>query len=242
MRIDIQLIPIPPDPKLLSSRAVVVVDVLRATSAMVHAISEGALEILPVTTVKKAFEAAGTFPPGTILLGGEEETQRIEGFDLGNSPKEYIAERVKDKRLVMKTTNGTQAFGLVSSGLEIMAGSFFNINATAERCMELGTDLLLFPSGDEGNFSLEDTLCAGMLIDLILRGKGNQLELSDASHCAHALYQRFRGTLVEAFRLSRHGKELIRFGLEDDLSYCAQVDLTRVVPIYKGGVIRSFGG
>ena len=91
MDIDIQFIPSPPHPKLLSNRVVVVIDVLRATSVMVHALSEGALEIIPVATVEEAFQRVKTFPSGTTLLGGERESRKIEGFDLGNSPKEYIA-------------------------------------------------------------------------------------------------------------------------------------------------------
>lgn len=240
MLIDIQFIPFPPDPHLLSNRVVVVIDVLRATSTMVHAMSQGALEIIPVTTVEGAFRMAKTFPQGTTLLGGEKDTQKIEGFDLGNCPKEYVAERVKGIRLIMKTTNGTKAFHLVSSGGEIMVGSFFNIGATAQKCLELGKDLLIFPSGDEGNFSLEDTMCGGMLIDLIIKKEDRPIALTDASHCARILYQRFRDNLLEAFHLSHHGKELIHFGLAEDLLYCAQTNISDVVPLFREGVIRIF--
>lgn len=239
MQIDIQFVPSPPNPKLLSNRAVVVIDVLRATSVIVHALSQGALEIFPVSTVEEAFQLVKTFPPGTTLLGGEKDTRRIEGFDLGNSPKEYIAERVKEKRLILRTTNGTKAFHLVSSGKEVMVGSFFNIGAVAQRCVEIGRDLLLFPSGDEGNFSLEDTVCGGMLIDLIIKKGKKHVVLTDASHSAYILYQRFEDNLVEAFHLSRHGKELIDLGHGDDLLYCAQIDITHFVPLFREGVIRA---
>jgi len=238
MHIDIQLIPSAPDADLLSNRAVIVIDVLRATSAMVHAMSQGAAEIIPVIKVKEAFQVAKTFPRGSTLLGGEKDTRKIQGFDLGNSPREYIAEKVKGKRLIMKTTNGTQAFHLVASGGEIMVGSFFNIGATVRRCVESDRDLLLFPSGDEGNFSLEDTVCGGMLIDLIIKRGERPVALTDASHCARVLYQRFETNLLEAFYLSRHGKELVDFGLEDDLPYCAQTDMFDVVPLYQKGAIR----
>ena len=145
MNIDVQLIPFPPKPEMISERVVIVMDVLRATSVIIHALSQGALEIFPVATVEEAFQFAKTFPPGTTLLGGEKDTRRIEGFNLGNSPKEYIAERVREKRLILRTTNGTKAFHLVSSGKEVMVGSFFNIGAVAQRCVELDRDLLLFP-------------------------------------------------------------------------------------------------
>jgi 2-phosphosulfolactate phosphatase len=238
MLVDIQFVPSPPNPYLVSDRIVVVIDVLRATSVMIHALSQGALEIIPVGTVEEAFQMAKVFPRGSILLGGERESKKIQGFDLGNSPREYIVESARGRKLILTTTNGTKAFHLVSSGREILAGSFFNIGAVAQRCLELGRDLLIFPSGDEGNFSLEDTLCGGMLIDLMTRGDKKSTSLTDASHCARILYQRFENKLLEAFRLSRHGKELINRGFEDDLVYCAQIDMTDIVPEFKGGVIR----
>ena len=238
MRIDIQLMPSPPKSYLLSDRMVVVIDVLRATSVVIHAMSQGALEIIPVPTVEDAFQMAKAFPPGFILLGGESESRNIPGFDLGNSPREYIAERVKGKKLILTTTNGTKAFHLVSSGKEILVGSFFNIGAVAQRCLELDRDLLIFPSGDEGNFSTEDTICGGMLIELITRKGEKPVSLSDASECARILYRKFADNLLEAFHLSRHGKELIGRGHEEDLAYCARIDAIPLVPIFRDGVIR----
>jgi 2-phosphosulfolactate phosphatase len=125
--------------------------------------------------VEEAFQRAKIFPRGSVLLGGEMRNKRISGFDLGNSPREYVSEKVKDKRLILTTTNGTKAFHLVSSGREILAGSFLNIGAIARRCLEWNRDLFIFPSGNEGDFSLEDTLCGGMLIDLIAKERRNPL-------------------------------------------------------------------
>jgi 2-phosphosulfolactate phosphatase len=238
MLIDIQYLPSPPAPSsLLSNRVVVVIDILRATSVMVHAMSQGAEEIIPVHTVEEAFQMAKAFPPNSTLLGGERNSNKIEGFDLGNSPQEYVAERVRGKRLILATTNGTKAFHFVSSAMHILVGSFFNIKATAQRCLKLNKDLLLFPSGNKGDFSLEDTLCGGMLIDQIVKKRKINVTLTDASHSANILYQRFEGNLEEAFRISCHGKELVDLGHGDDLHYCAQIDITDIVPIYKNGVI-----
>jgi len=239
MRIDIQFLPSFPNPHLLSDRVVVVIDVLRATSVMVQALSQGASEIIPLATVEEAFRMARAFPRGFVMLGGERENKEIPGFDLGNSPREYVAERVKGKKLILTTTNGTKAFHAVSSGKEILAGSFLNIGAIAQRCVESNRDVFIFPSGDKGSFSLEDTLCGGMLIDLILRKEQKQIFLTDASHCAQILYQRSKDNLLEAFHLSHHGKELIDRGFEDDLAYCAQVDITPLVPVFREGVIRA---
>jgi 2-phosphosulfolactate phosphatase len=239
MEIDIQLVPSALKSDSLLNRTIVVVDALRATSVIVHAMCEGALEILPVATVEEAFQTAKAFPRGSVLLGGEKESEKIPGFDLGNSPREYAAEKVKEKKLILTTTNGTKAFHFVSSGKEILVGSFFNIGAVAQRCLELDGDLLIFPSGDEGNFSLEDTICGGMLIELIEQKARKSISLTDASYSAQILYQKFKDNLLEAFHLSRHGAELIDRGFEDDLAYCAQIDITNVVPIFRDGAIRA---
>jgi 2-phosphosulfolactate phosphatase len=238
MRIDIQLLPIRPDPGYISSRSVVVLDILRATSVIVHALSQRAKEFIPVPSVEDAFRKKREYPPGTTFLGGEKDTRPIEGFDLGNSPREYVAERIENKRIILRTTNGTQAFHLVSSAKEVLVGSFFNVGATARRCLESGLNLLIFPSGDEGRFSLEDTVCGGMIIDQILKIEREGVTLTDASNAAHILYQRFANHLVESFRLSHHGNKLISLGRGEDLPYCAQTDTISIVPIFKNGVIR----
>lgn len=238
MQIHIQLLPFPPASNLVSDRVVVVIDILRATSVMVQAMSQGAKEIIPVETVEKAFQLAKTFAPNTTLLGGERESRKIEGFDLGNSPREYQAEKVRGKRLILTTTNGTKAFHAVSSGKKVLVGSFLNISAVAERCFELNQDLFIYLSGDEGDFSLEDAVCGGMLIDRIINKKGKFFTLTDASRSSHILFQKFEVNIVESFTLSQHGRDLVSRGFEEDLRYCAQVDMTTIVPVFKDRVIR----
>lgn len=239
MQVDTQLIPFTPDPGHLTNRSVVVIDVLRATSVMIHALSRGASEVIPVKTIDDAFRHSRLFPPGSALLGGEKQSRKIEGFDLGNSPREYMAEAVKNKRIILMTTNGTKAFHSVSEGKEVIAASFFNIGAAANRCVEKDHDLLIFPSGNKGGFSLEDTVCAGMLIDRIRDRMGDRLILTDASLAAHVLYRRFESDLTEAFHLSEHGRDLVRLGFEDDLAYCAQTDIFPLVPVFLDGVIKA---
>ena len=238
MQIDIQLLPVPPEAPLLSQRVIVVIDILRATSVIVQALSQGASEVIPVKTVEEAFRCAKAFPVKTTLLGGERNHKKIEGFDLGNSPREYQGEMVKGMRLILTTTNGTKAFHAVSSAKKVLAGSFFNISALAERCSAMDRDLFIYPSGDEGKFSLEDTVCGGMLIDRIVKKSGKSLALTDASRSAHILFQKFEANLVESFYLSQHGSDLARQGFEEDLPYCAQLDRTDVVPVFQEGVIR----
>ena len=150
MNVDVQLEPVPPPADLLADRAVVVFDILRATSVIIHALAEGATEIIPVIAVEEAFELAKTFPPGSTLLGGERGSRRIEGFDLGNSPREYVAPRVRGKRVILTTTNGTRAFHSVSDGKKVWVGSFLNMEALARGCRRLEDDLLLYPCRRQG--------------------------------------------------------------------------------------------
>jgi 2-phosphosulfolactate phosphatase len=201
-------------------------------------LSQGALEIIPTKTAEEAFHTARTFPSGTTLLAGERGNRKIPGFDLGNSPKEYVSEKVKGKRLILTTTNGTKALHLVSSGKEVLVGSFLNIGALAKRCIELEKDLFVFPSGASGDFSLEDTICGGMLIESIIQKEKKSIFLTDASQCARVLCKRFESNLLDAFRLSHHGNELINHGFGDDLAFCGQIDITDTVPVFKDGVIR----
>jgi 2-phosphosulfolactate phosphatase len=207
---------------------------------MVQAMSQGAREIIPVKTVEEAFQMAKSFPPDTTVLGGERESRKIEGFDLGNSPMEYQGEKVRGRRLIFTTTNGTKAFHAVASGKNVLVGSFLNIAAVAARCFELDQDLLIYLSGDEGNFSLEDTVCGGMLIDQIIQKREKSFLLTDASRSAHILFQKFEANILESFYLSQHGRNLVDRGFEEDLPYCAQVDMTNLVPVFKDGVIRSY--
>jgi 2-phosphosulfolactate phosphatase len=239
MNVEVQLEPGPPPADLLTDRAVVVFDILRATSVIIHALAEGATEIIPVITVEEAFELAKTFPPGSTLLGGERGSRKIEGFDLGNSPREYSAQRVRGKRVILTTTNGTRAFHSVSDGKKVWVGSFLNMEALARGCRQLEDDLLLYPSGDKGGFSLEDAVCAGMLIGRIMDRRERAVRLTDAARAAWILYQRFEANLEEAFSLSNHGKDLIELGLKEDLAYCARTDRFDLVPFLQQGVIRN---
>ncbi len=238
MQIDVQLIPSLSNSKLPQDRIVVVIDVLRATSVIIQVLSQGALEIIPVATVEEAFQMAKVFPKESILLGGERESEKIPGFDLGNSPKEYVEEKVKGKKLILTTTNGTKAFQLVPPEKEILVGGFLNIGAIARRCLETDKDILIFLSGNGGNFSLEDTLCAGMLIEQITKDKGKSFSLTDSSLCAQIVFQRYENHLLEAFKHSSHGRELILQGFEEDLHDCAQIDVTDLIPVFKDGVIK----
>lgn len=147
----------------VGQRTVVVIDVLRATSTILEALVNGARDVLPVESVEQAVRKAQELGREQVILCGERDVERVEGFDLGNSPLEYVPERVRGKTLVLTTTNGTRAILLGAGGTDCLIASFLNATATAERVVRSATDVLILCAGREGRFSLEDAVCAGVI-------------------------------------------------------------------------------
>ena len=238
MKVDCQLIPAPVSEEWKDA-IIVVIDVLRATSTIVTAFMNGCRSIVPVAEVEEAFQLVrGSMPHA--LIGGEREGIAVDGFDLGNSPQEYTSSRVQGKTVVLTTTNGSRAFRSLPQGTVGIAASFLNLEAVARYCLRQGRDILFILSGGEGKFSLEDTVCAGGILGIIRKQLQGGLEMTDAALAAEILYDHFRRNLVAMLRSALHGRSLIEIGAESDLEYCAQVDVTVVVPFYHDGEIVLF--
>lgn len=235
MKIDCQLIPAPV-PGGWKDSVLVVIDVLRATSTIVAAFVNGCKSIVPVAEVDEAFRLAKG-PMAGALIGGERGGLAVEGFDLGNSPQEYTSSRVQGRTIIMTTTNGSRAFRSLPQDTTGIAASFLNLGAVARYCLRQGRDILFIPSGGEGGFSLEDTACAGGILEIIQKQLRGRTELTDAALASEILYDHFRGNLVEMLRSTVHGRYLMGIGREGDLVYCAQLDVTLIVPIYRDGEI-----
>src|SRR5260221_492449 len=156
----------------LSKTCCVVFDVLRATSTMVTALGNGAEAILPVEEIAEALAARGRLPHA--LLAGERDGLRIgstltggPSFDLGNSPREFSAQAVRGKTLIMTTTNGTRALKACAHGNQVLAGSFLNLSATAQAILKKPADLLIVCSGTLKETAYEDVLGAGALCEKV---------------------------------------------------------------------------
>ena len=155
------------NPAEVAGGVAVVIDVIRATSTMVTAFGNGAEAVYPTVSTEDALRLASSLGRDETLLCGERKGQKIEGFDLGNSPAEYDRETVEGKRLVMSTTNGTRAFIAASTADRILAASFLNLGAVAETVTDAvaaGSPLVVVCAGKEDRFSLDDAVCAGALI------------------------------------------------------------------------------
>ncbi len=235
MKIDVHFEPAAPLPDLTGS-TVVVIDVLRATSSMVEALVNGAQGVYPAPSTEEAIKLASSLGREDTILCGEARGLRIEGFDLGNSPVEFSAERVAGKRLVMSTTNGTGAFFLVEDAVRILACSFMNLSAVAAAAME-SESIVVVCAGMEGLFALADAVCAGALVQRIRTGAGSEVELNDAAMGAVEMALTFR---VNAHFLASTsaGRHLIEIGFREDLDVCAEIDRHSVVPEMDDRVIQ----
>lgn len=212
----------------LSGKVAVVADVLRASSTIVTAIANGALRVIPFLSPDEVLKAKGSDPEG-ILACGEREGRAVEGFDLGNSPLEYSPERVRGKTVALTTTNGTRMLKLcaLKGASRIFVGSFLNLSALCRRAIGSGDEIIILCSGKEGRFGLEDAVFAGFCAFKLDR----EVELSDSALAALSLAEKF-SDIVEMFLKSQHGRYLAKIGFEEDLRFCAKIDLFNAVPEY----------
>ncbi len=227
-------------PGALRGGVAVVADVLRATTAMVHALDAGIRQIIPCLEVDEARRVAAELPPGTAILGGERGGLPIEGFDLGNSPASYTPEVCRGKTLVMTTTNGTKAIHASLKAERAYIAGFVNLQATAEelsgRFLEAdpGRDIHIVCAGTEGHVSLEDSLFAGALAcrltDLSIERLGEAAPLgNDEAILAVAQWREVersieRRPLARILAVGRGGKNVRRIGLDGDIEDAARID------------------
>lgn len=235
LKIDIAFTPETVNPLNIYDKSVLIVDILRATSTITTAIENGASYLIPVNTPEEAFKLYEQLSKDAIL-GGEIEGKRINGFHLGNSISEYTSPIIKDKAIIMRTTNGTRAINVCKSAKSLIIGCFLNKTACCCYLSELSCDILIVCSGKEGNFGIEDAVFAGACVNILGQLMSN-IERTDSALACEMLYQQSKSNILDLLRKSEHGKYLISIGLGDDLVLCAREDISTVVPIYSDGKI-----
>ena len=234
MRCDVILVPAELPEGAAEGKAVAVIDVLRATTSMVAALDAGARDVVPTASVEEATRLAETLGREHIVLCGERDGQKINGFDLGNSPSEFTAAAVQGKTLVMATTNGTTMFNRVKPSSAVCVACVNNARAAAQALAATGQDILLVCSGKLGRFSLEDAVGAGMVASYLAE-LSPQAEFTDGALLAQALYQKYRKNLLRALKAAEHGRYLAGLGYKADLAYAAQENITATVPVLRDG-------
>lgn len=239
--LNVYAVPAQVTPEELAGGAVVVIDVLRASTTILHALEAGAAEIIPCQEVDDALAVAAKLPDDKAILGGERGGLRIDGFDLGNSPSEYTPDRVEGRTVVMTTTNGTRALLRCRLAARVLVGAFVNAAAVTERLVaEKRVHLLC--AGTRGQFSRDDFLLAGLLAER-LEQQGISCQLNVQAAAAKAEWEASfppRSSagfeppdpeqLAEALRTSAGGRHLVTIGLEADILAAAQIDRFRTVP------------
>lgn len=232
----------------LSDTVCVVFDILRATTSMITALANGAEAILPVAEIPEALVLRQRNP--NLLLAGEREGLRIRAdltgsidFDLGNSPREFIAEKVSGRTIVMTTTNGTRALRASAGARMVLVSSFLNLRATTNWILDRKpSHLIIVCSGTHEEPALEDILAAGALCEKVwaLYAGG---QISDAAELARRIYPLMQNDLVEAMRSSRNGRRLLANpDLRDDVRLCMQREtIPFVASLLPGGAVRRLG-
>lgn len=210
----------------------VVFDVLRATSTLVTALANGVRAVYPARDIDEARRLKTAHPEA--LLGGERRGERIAGFDLGNSPQEYLG--LAGREVITTTTNGTLALRASERARRVMPASLLNIDAAAASVRrEAPGKLLLVCAGTGNAFSMEDAIGAGALVHRLPR---ESLRLTDAARAVLKLYEAHAADLPGALHESKNGCALGRIGKRSDVDWCARVALYPIVAYLRDGAIK----
>jgi len=236
MKIDVALLPGELESMSLHGSVVVVVDVLRASTTMITALKNGVREIVPFAAPEQAVSESEKEPRGSYLLCGERGGKKLPGFDLGNSPFEYKREIVSDKRLFFTTTNGTQLFRLAERSVHNVVCGFINIDAVAEKLIQWERDVIIACAGNNLRLSLEDCLCAGMLISRTEElSNSMQSDDSDSVSMVMSVYGNYRHDILSAIKAGYHGRYLKSIGFEKDIDFAANLNNVDAVPVMMSG-------
>jgi 2-phosphosulfolactate phosphatase len=234
MIIDVAFLPADIDGRDLSNTVCIVLDIFRASTSIVTALDNGCEAIFPVLSVEEGHGLAQQ--RGSCLLAGERHSLKLDGFDFGNSPFDFLPDKVKGRQIIMTTTNGTVAIRSTEGAYRTLIGSFLNATAVCKQTPKYHKEVLIVCAGTERLFSLEDALCAGLLVEILRGGKGAAV-LTDAAYAASLMYSQAKAALAAVAINSRNGKRLCELGREDDVAYCLRLGTVDIVPEYRNGAI-----
>lgn len=208
---------------------VVVIDIFRATSAIVTAFYNGVSKMIPVASVEEARE----YQKNGYMAAAERDGEVIEGFELGNSPFGYMNNKVKGKTIAISTTNGTQAIEASRKASKILVGSFLNLDVLCEYLIEQKKDVILVCAGWKNKFNLEDTIFAGAVVEKLTTESGFEITCDSAIASKH-LYNLAKNDLFEFLSNSSHRNRLAKLDLERDIKYCLSPNQCPVIPVMEG--------
>ena len=230
-------------PQDVQGRVVAVIDVLRASTTIAVALSNGARAIIPMESPDDAVTRSKQFERGAVRLAGERRMLKMDGFDLGNSPAEHTREAVEGKTVLLSTTNGTKALLAVQGARDVVVASYVNLSAVStmlRTALRGGADITLVCAGQDRQFGLEDAACAGRYVHAVSKRLAG-LDTNDAAYAAMLIDRKFGDNLVRLFNTAAHGRALTAAGFGDDLVACAAVDSYPVIPVYQDRQITMLG-
>jgi len=221
----------------LRGKRVVVIDVLRAGTTIATALANGCREIIPAESVEAATALATDIDRKSVFLSGEREGKLIDGFDLGNSPREYKEKIIKDTNIIFVSTNGSVDLAKSRFAASALVCAFVNIGAVTEHLLRDDGDLYILCGGNQGRFSLEDAVCSGMLLNGLQSGTEEPIELNDSAVAAEILFKKHAKRIKALLRNCDHGRYLTEIDFGKDLSVCAEIDSLNVIPVMREGRI-----
>jgi 2-phosphosulfolactate phosphatase len=231
----VSLVPQGVTPERLAGTVAVVIDVLRATTTLVHALAAGCCAVRPCAEVEEARRLAAALG-GSALLAGERSGRPVEGFDLGNSPGEFTAARCKGKTLVLTTSNGTRALLQAAAAERVLVAAFVNYSAVCEQLAREARPVHMVCAGADGEAALEDTLLAGALVEFL--SEGGALHLNDAARLAWDCFAQHGRVLDGALAIGAGGALLRELGYDDDVRAAGRVDRFALVPELRRDPLR----
>ena len=236
------------DPSALRGTCAAVVDVLRATTTVLHALASGAERVVPLLDVEETLRRRAEY--SDVVLGGERGGKKIDGFDLGNSPTSFSPDLVAGKTVLFTTTNGTVAMKAARFAEPIILACFVNGAAVVDVLSRFDR-ISIVCAGTNGEPTAEDILLAGCLTERLQRRNGYAYQLNVQAATAVELWSRSFSlkqligeekippeALGRILRTSRGGLNLMQLGLDEDILTASQIDSIDLVPQLQNGEIR----
>lgn len=210
----------------LEGKTAVVVDIFRATSCMISGLAAGVRAIYPVSEIDECLENGKK----GMITAGERGGKKIEAFDIGNSPFDYMREEFRGREISVTTTNGTLAIQKSHPAQEVLIGAFLNLKSTVSYIEDQQSNVIIVCAGWKGTPNLEDTLYAGGFIEHL---QGFEIE-GDSALLAKALFQNHQKNLLEVARSSSHAQRLSGFGITRDIEHCLTMNTYDLVAKMDG--------
>jgi 2-phosphosulfolactate phosphatase len=220
----------------LKGGTAIVIDVLRATTTIVHALAAGCTCVRPCCEIDEAKKLADGMRAGKVILAGERGGEKIPGFDRGNSPREFTTATAQGLTLVLTTTNGTRAMLRAAEAERVILAAFVNFSAACEQVRADKRPLHIICAGTDGEPSVEDTLLAGAFVDVLC--ERYELRLNDTARMAWDCFENNGPLLRSTLEVGRGGQTLKKLGYDEDIAAAAEIDSLMLVPELKRDPLR----